>query len=89
MAKIESVDEWRVITLEEPIFKPITLDDDPHTGVEAALLIRNILFTAAEDDTVNPLHGGHFIIMHTTAPVVQHVVDIESHGFGQQGKLGK
>jgi hypothetical protein len=89
VAKIESVDSNGVITLEEPIFKPITLDEETHTGVEAALLSRNILFTAAEDDPVNPLHGGHFIIMHATTPVVQHVVGIESHGFGQQGKLGK
>eukprot|EP00548_Thalassiothrix_antarctica_P010063 CAMPEP_0194160216 /NCGR_PEP_ID=MMETSP0152-20130528/78270_1 /TAXON_ID=1049557 /ORGANISM="Thalassiothrix antarctica, Strain L6-D1" /LENGTH=1486 /DNA_ID=CAMNT_0038869883 /DNA_START=967 /DNA_END=5427 /DNA_ORIENTATION=- len=90
IAKIESVDpDTGIITLQEPINKPITLDDDPNTGVEVALLTRNILFTAADDDTGSPLDGGHMIIMHTSAPVTQTVMGVESHNFGQQGKLGR
>ena len=88
VATIASVDANGVITLVDPIHKPITAEDDRMTAVEVAILSRNILFTAAKDDVNNPLHGGHFIIMHTSAPVVQKVVGVESHGFGQQGLLG-
>lgn len=89
VATIKSVDLNGVITLEEPIYRPITVEDDPQTGVEVALLTRNIRLTAAEDDSESPLDGGHLIIMHTSAPTTQKIIGIESHGFGQQGKLGK
>ena len=37
MAIIESVDSVTgVITLTDPIFAPITLDDDPNTAVEVS-----------------------------------------------------
>jgi hypothetical protein len=89
LAVIASVDVNGVITLKDAIHKPITIEDDPNTAVEVAILSRNILFTAAEDDSNDPLHGGHFIIMHTSAPVIQRITGIEVQGFGQQGKLGK
>jgi len=89
VATIASIAEDGGITLSQAIHDPITVEDDANTAVELALLTRNIRFTAAEDDEANPLHGGHLIIMHTPAPITQTVVGIESHGFGQQGKLGR
>jgi len=93
VAKILSVaedDGKNIITLEDPIHEPISLEHDAHTGVEVALLSRNLKFTIDENDDVdNPLHGGHFIIMHTAAPVLQEIVGVEIDGFGQQGILGR
>mmetsp|Transcript_40882 Transcript_40882/g.128094 ORF Transcript_40882/g.128094 Transcript_40882/m.128094 type:complete len:1750 (-) Transcript_40882:409-5658(-) len=89
LATIESVDANGVITLSSPVHKPITVEDDAMTAVEVALLSRNIVFSAAEDDVDDPLHGGHFIVMGTGAPVVQKIVGVETRGNGQQGKLGK
>ncbi len=89
VAIVSSIDEDGNIVLQDAIHKPISIQDDANTAVEVALLTRNIRFTAAEDDDVNPLHGGHLIIMHTPAPTIQKLVGIESHGFGQQGKLGR
>ena len=89
VAIISSIDDNGNIVLQDAIHKPISIQDDANTAVEVALLTRNIRFTAAEDDDVNPLHGGHLIIMHTPAPTIQKLVGIESHGFGQQGKLGR
>ena len=89
VATIQSIASNGDLILDSPIHKPITIQDDPNTAVEVALLSRNIKFTAAEDDVSNPLHGAHFIIMHTPAPTVQTIIGVESHGFGQQGKLGR
>lgn len=89
VATIASIEDNGNIVLEDAIYKPITVQDDAQAAVEIALLTRNIRFTAADDDEVNPLHGGHLIIMHTPAPIIQKVIGIESHGFGQQGKLGR
>lgn len=58
-------------------------------ALQVALLTRNFKLTSAEDDSDSPLDGGHFIIMHTSAPVIQNIIGMETHGFGQQGKLGK
>jgi len=93
VAKILSVaedDGKNIITLEDPIHEPISLEHDARTGVEVALLSRNLKFTIDENDDVdNPLHGGHFIIMITAAPVLQEIVGVEIDGFGQQGRLGR
>jgi len=88
VAIIQSINET-TITLVDPIHEPITLDNDVNTGVEIALLTRQVKFTVAQDDDLNPLEGGHFIIMHTTAPVIQKLIGIEIDGFGQQGTLGR
>jgi len=89
VATIASIADNGDIVLDSPIHKPISIAEDAQTAVEIALLTRNIRFTAAEDDVENPLHGGHLIVMHTPAPTMQRLVGIESHGFGQQGKLGR
>jgi len=89
VATIASIAENGDIVLQDAIHKPISIEDDAQTAVEIALLTRNIRFVAVEDDAENPLHGGHLIIMHTPAPTMQRLVGIESHGFGQQGKLGR
>ena len=89
IAIIASIEDNGDIVLKDAIHKPISIQDDEKTAVEVALLTRNIRFTAADDDDINPLHGGHLIIMHTPAPTIQRLVGIESHGFGQQGKLGR
>ncbi|KAL3906393.1 MAG: hypothetical protein SGILL_009288 [Bacillariaceae sp.] len=68
VAVIESVSSSGIITLKEPIFRPMSMEDDSMTAVEVALLTRNILLTAAEDDTASPLDGGHLMVMHTSAP---------------------
>ena len=89
VAIIDSVDSNGVITLVDPIHKPISLDDDPMQAVEVALLSRNVIFSSTDDDVDDPLHGAHFIVLHTSAPVVQNIVGVENRGNGQQGKLGK
>jgi len=89
VATIASIEDNGDIVLQNAIDKPISIQDDSQTAVEIALLTRNVRFFAADDDDTNPLHGGHLIIMHTPAPIIQRLIGVESHGFGQQGKLGR
>jgi len=90
IATVASVsEEDGILMLEKPVHDPISIADDPIAAVEIALLTRNVRFTAADDDEADPLHGGHFIVLHTPAPTTQTLVGIESRGFGQQGKLGR
>jgi hypothetical protein len=76
------------ITLDRPIYRPITVADDSNTAVEVALLSRNVKFSAEDDDAVNPLHGGHVIVLHTPH-VGQRLSGVEVDGFGQQGNMGR
>ena len=74
------------LTLDSPIPRPTTVRDNPMFAVEVALLSRNILFQGGPDS--NPLHGGHFWIIHT--PGARHLVEgVEVKNFGQQGTLGR
>jgi len=77
-----------VITLTNKIAKPTTMMDDPDYAVEVALLSRNIKFEAADDDPVNPAHGGHLMVVHTPG-VPQTIHGVEFRKFGQQGNLGR
>ena len=74
------------IILDSPIIPPTTRRDSVDFAVEVALLSRNIVFEGDSDP--NPLHGGHFIVMHTPL-VEQHIEGIEFVNFGQQGTLGR
>ena len=87
IAKIVSVEAGGRINLDRPIYRPVTMVDDPNTATEVALLSRNVKFSAVEDDP-NPLHGGHLIVLHTPM-VAQMLGGVEVVGFGQQGKMGR
>eukprot|EP00542_Grammatophora_oceanica_P020927 CAMPEP_0194026912 /NCGR_PEP_ID=MMETSP0009_2-20130614/1155_1 /TAXON_ID=210454 /ORGANISM="Grammatophora oceanica, Strain CCMP 410" /LENGTH=1694 /DNA_ID=CAMNT_0038665801 /DNA_START=100 /DNA_END=5184 /DNA_ORIENTATION=- len=76
-----------VVELNETISRPSTVQDNPNFATEVALLSRNILFIAAEDDP-NPKHGGHLIVFHTPG-VNQQLEGVEVRNFGQAGNLGR
>lgn len=55
---------------------------------EVALLSRNVVFEGSDDDSANPLHGGHLIVLRT--PGVSQTIDgLEVRRFGQQKNLGR
>eukprot|EP01063_Lacrimia_lanifica_P040461 TRINITY_DN9171_c0_g1_i1.p1 TRINITY_DN9171_c0_g1~~TRINITY_DN9171_c0_g1_i1.p1 ORF type:complete len:1511 (+),score=550.46 TRINITY_DN9171_c0_g1_i1:43-4575(+) len=76
------------LILTTPVALPTTMDDDEDAAVEVALLTRNVVVEAVEDDA-EALHGGHVIVMHTGHPVTQRVVGVELRKMGQQGNLGR
>ena len=86
-AKIASVDATGRISLDKPIYRPVTSADDANTATEIALLSRNVRFSAVED-VPNPLHGGHLIVFHTPM-VAQKLGGVEIVAFGQQGNMGR
>ena len=62
-------------------------EDGSNFSVEVGSLSRKVKFTAEEDD-VDPLHGGHLIILHTPN-VAQTLRGVEIKNFGQQGNIGR
>lgn len=91
---IESVtkndDGTATIKTTTPIAKPSTAKDDPNYAVEIALLDRNVKIMPVEphDDSVNPLHGAHFMIAHTP-DVPQILKGVHMSKMGQQGNFGR
>jgi hypothetical protein len=63
----------------------VTILDGDGFAVEVALLSRNIVFEGARD-RLDPLLGGHLMIMNTPG-VVQYIEGVEFRNFGRQGKF--
>ena len=62
---IESVDDTGTVRFEENFMSPPSKEEEPEYAGEFALLSRNIVFDAEDDDEDNPYHGGHLMIYKT------------------------
>jgi hypothetical protein len=82
----KSSPETGLLSLSEPINKPITVADHEDFAIEVAPLNRRLVFEA-EDDPNDENIGGHLIIHHTQSP--QNIQGVEVRNFGQQGRLGR
>jgi len=69
------------------VFPSVMGDNYPEHAVEVALLRRDVVFTA-EDDEGEDWIGGHSIVYHTPT-VVQTIVGVRFDNFGQEGILGR
>jgi len=78
--------ETGILTLSEPIRKPITMADHEDFAIEVAPLNRRIVFEAESDSNKSEI-GGHLIVHHTQSP--QNIQGVEVRNFGQQGRLGR
>ena len=77
-----SADGRVTISLTDPIVRPTTAVDDPNAATEVALLSRNILLEAADDNEDN---GGVLTVLNTVGEA-QKLNGVEIKNFGQKGK---
>lgn len=88
---IESVDENEgiifIVGTSTRSFATEAGPGEPHFAAEVAVLDRDVIFEAKNDDP-NENHGGHLIIYHTPQ-VVQTIQGVKFENFGQAGILGR
>ena len=88
---VESIDAANgVITLVTPVSRTgiatVSGIGEDDLAIEVAGLRRDVIFEAQDDD-VNPMHGGHLIVFHTPN-VVQTITGALFENFGQDGNIG-